>query len=289
MIRRSSVSSAASFSSRFSPSGMALPITLALLAASAVGCAADTNGTDSTEEDQTGSLVKAGTYKLSGSAQAWTVKDLVLKSDGTYTVVMYPGRAFPIGDVKTTTGKWTASGNTLTIKFAKGNVFEKWSVTQSGSKLHFSDQVESSEFDMAYTGSGQVDPVEPVQGKDPGLPTAVAGGIDIRCHSLYGDVYANLSVARSGVGNMKLSSAKTLALSKTESIKLVKNPDSAGSSGWLSVTGNGNAADGKRYVWALPTSFLSSGGKDKDISMTVGSQDQNNALEVDHGMVCTRF
>ncbi len=275
-------------SSRSSRSPLASLLALACVAAVA-GCAAETDGTDSAEQDQTGSLVKVGTYKLSGSAQAWTIKDLVLKSDGSYTVVMHPGRAFPIDDVTTTTGKWTASGDTLTIKFAKGNVFEKWAVTKSGSKLHFSDKVESSEFDMTYTGGDQVDPVEPVQGKDPGLPTPVPGGADVRCHSLYGDVFANLSVAHSGAGTMKLSSAKTLALGKTETVTLKKNPDSAGSSGWLSVTGNGNTADGKRYVWQLPTSFLSSGGKDKSISMIVGSQDQDNALEVSYGMVCTRY
>lgn len=270
-------------------SSVALVAGLALVASLATGCAADANGEGTTEQDQTGSLIKAGTYKLSGAAQAWTIKDLVLKSDGSYTVVMYPGRAFPIDDVKTTTGTWTASGNTLSIKFAKGNVFEKWVVTQSGSKLHFSDQVESSEFDMTYTGGGESDPVAPVQGTDPGLPTPVTGGADIRCHSLYGDVHANLSVARSGAGTMKLSSAKTLSLSKVESVKLVKNPDSAGTSGWLSVTGNGNASDGKRYVWQLPTSFLSSGGKDRSISMIVGSQDQDNAEEVSYGMVCTKY
>jgi len=260
---------------------------LALLALA--GCAADANGTDSTEQDQTGSLIKAGTYKHSGAAAAWTIKDLVLKSDGSYTVVMYPGRAFPIDDVGTTTGKWTASGNTLSIKFPKGNVFEKWAVTQVGGKLHFVDQVETSEFDMTYTGGAETDPTEPVQGTDPGLPTPVAGGADIRCHSGSGDIFANLSVARSGVGTMKLSSKKTLELSKTENVKLGKNPDSAGTSGWLSVTGNGNTNDGKRYQWQLPTSFLSSGGKDRSISMIVGSQDEDNAEEISIGMTCTKF
>ena len=276
------IRSSRSFASLFAVACFATLPTLA-------GCAASTDETDSAEQDQTGSLIKAGTYRLSGSAKAWTIKDLVLKSDGSYTVVMYPGRAFPIDDVKTTTGKWTASGDTLTIKFSKGNVFEKWAVTERSGKLHFSDQIESSEFDMTYSGGGQTDPVEPVQGKDPGLPTPVPGGVDIRCHSLYGDVFANLSVARSGAGSMKLSSAKTLALGRTESVTLQKNPDSAGSSGWLSVTGNGNATNGKRYVWQLPTSFLSSGGKDKSISMIVGSQDQDNALEESYGMVCTRY
>ncbi len=97
------------------------------------------------------------------------------------------------------------------------------------------------------------------------------------------------TVSLEGEGSVGLSSAKTLELGKTETVTLKKNPDSAGASGWLSVTGNGNTADGKRYVWQLPTSFLSSGGKDKSISMIVGSQDHDNALEVSHGMVCTKF
>lgn len=264
------------------------PLALVLLATTA-GCAADTSEDGTTEQDQTGSLIKTGTYKISGTPQPWTIKDLVLKPGGAYTVAMYPGRAFPQEDIKTTTGKYTASGNTLTIKFAKGNVFEKWEITQKGQKLHFRDLVESSEFDMTYEGGGTADPVQPVQGKDPGLPAAVAGGVDIRCHSGAGDIFANLSVARSGAGTMKLSSTKSLELGKTENVKLVKNPDSAGTSGWLSVTGNGNTADGKRYTWQIPTSFLSSGGKDKSISMIVGSQDPDNIIEDSWGMVCTKY
>ena len=72
-------------------------------------------------------------------------------------------------------------------------------------------------------------------------------------------------------------------------MKLGKNPDSAGTSGWLSVTGNGNTKDGKRYQWQLPTSFLSSGGKDRSISMIVGSQDEDNAEEISIGMTCTKY
>lgn len=104
---------------------------------------------------------------------------------------MYPGRAFPIADVKTTTGKFAASGSTLTIKFGSVNVFEKWEVTKSGDKLHFHD---------------------------------LAGGVDIRCHSGAGDIFANLPLAPSREGRMKLSSTTSLHLSRTENVTLHKNP-----------------------------------------------------------------
>jgi hypothetical protein len=263
---------------------------LALLASTAGGCAADTSDTASADADQTGALIKTGTYEAAGSPQAWTIKELVLKTDGSYVVKMYPGRAFPIEDVKTTTGKYTASGSTLTIKFGSGNVFEKWQVTKSGSKLHFVDLVESSEFDMTFAGTSTSDPApEPVQGKDPGAPTPGPGGAELRCHSGAGDIFANLSVASSGAGHLKLSSAKSLSLSHVETVTLRKNPDSAGSPGWLSVVGDGNATDQKRYIFQIPTSFLSSGGKDKSLSMIVGSSDQDNAMEVSWGMVCTKL
>ncbi len=263
---------------------------LALGALTTGGCAADASDIASDDADQTSALIKTGTYKAAGPAQAWTIKELVLKTDGSYAVKMYPGRAFPIEDVKTTTGKYTASGSTLTIKFGIGNVFENWKVTHSGSKVHFVDLVETSEFDMTYAGTSTSDPApEPVQGKDPGAPTPVPGGVELRCHSGAGDVFANLSVASSGAGHLKLSSAKSLSLSRVETVTLHENPDSAGSPGWLSVVGDGNATDQKRYIFQIPTSFLSSGAKERSLSMTVGSSDEDNAMEVSWGMDCTRL
>jgi hypothetical protein len=96
-------------------------------------------------------------------------------------------------------------------------------------------------------------------------------------------------VASSGAGHLKLSSAKSLSLSRVETVTLRKNPDSAGSPGWLSVVGDGNATDQKRYIFQIPTSFLSSGAKEKSLSMIVGSSDQDNAMEVSWGMDCTRL
>lgn len=265
-------------------------------ASSAFACGGSTadagNPGDVSGALETSSSLKPGTYKHSGAPDAWTIKTLVLREDGRYTVVMYPGRAFPIQDVRTTTGKYTVSGNTLTIKFEKGNLFEKWEVTKAGSKLHFKDLVETSEFDMTYEGGDTSDPVEPLEGTDPGLPSPVAGGADIRCHSLYEDVYANLSVAKTGVGSLKLSSARGLELLGVENVTLRKNPGSA--SGWLSVTGNGQKSHdkegyGKRYTFQIPTSFLTEGGKDKDISMIVGSQNEDDIVEHSWGLVCTKF
>lgn len=262
----------------------------ALCALSTGGCAADASDIASEDADQTSALIKTGTYKAAGPALAWTIKELVLKTDGSYVVKMYPGRAFPIEDVKTTTGKFAASGSTLTIKFGSGNVFEKWKVTQSGSKLHFVDLVETSEFDMTYAGASTNDPApEPVQGKDPGAPSPVPGGVELRCHSGAGDIFANLSVASSGAGHLKLSSAKSLSLSRVETVTLRKNPDSAGSAGWLSVVGDGNATDRRRYIFQIPTSFLSGSAKEKSLSMTIGSSDEDNAMEVSWGMDCTKL
>lgn len=278
------------------PSTLALAFVLSLVpGAVLVGCSGGaTDMGDGAGALETSSLLKVGTYKHSGAPDAWTIKTLVLKDDGRYSVVMYPGRAFPIEDVKTTTGKYTVSGQTLTIKFEKGNVFEKWEVTKQGAKLHFKDLVETSEFDMTYEGGSTSDPVEPVQGTDPGLPTPVAGGADIRCHSGSEDVFANLSVAKSGVGTLKLSSERGLQLLGVENVTLRKNPDSAGTTGWLSVTGNGQKSHdrdgyGKRYTFQIPTSFLTEGGKDKDISMIVGSQDPDDIVENSWGLVCTKY
>jgi hypothetical protein len=252
------------------------------------GCsAAAVDNTSSTTQNENESLLPTGTYTLAGSPEAWTIKELVLAPGGRYTVVMYPGRAIPIDDTVTTTGKYSVSDDTLTIRFEKGNVFERWSVEKRGDKLHFTDLEETSEFDMTYEGSDTSDPTpDPLKGTDPGAPSSVSGGIAIRCHSGNGDIYANLSVARSGVGRMKLSSEGTLGLSQTESVTLKKNPDSANTPGWLSVTGDGNSTDGKRYIFQIPTDFLDNGGTE-GISMAVGSQDYDDAQEVDYGMNCS--
>jgi hypothetical protein len=271
------------------PSQLALVLSASLALAGSVGCAADPGADPAQEQDQTSSLIKTGTYVLSGAKAPWTIKQLVLKPGGQYVVVMYPGAAFPIADVKTTTGKYTTSGDTLTIKFTSGNVFESWQVTAHGGKFHFHDRVESSEFDMTYVGADASDPApEPLQGKDPGLPAPVSGGLDVRCHSsVGGDVWANLSIARSGIGRMNLSSKTSLELSQTEKVTLAKEPGA--SSGWLLATGDGNKADGKRYTLHFPTSFLEAGGKDKAISMTIGSQDPDNILEESWGLSCSTF
>jgi hypothetical protein len=257
--------------------------------AGTVGCAAESSADPAQEQEQTSSLIKTGTYALAGAKAPWTIKQLVLKPGGQYVVVMYPGAAFPIADVKTTTGKYTTSGDKLTIKFTSGNVFESWQITARGGKFHFHDLVESSEFDMSYVGSDASDPApEAPQGKDPGLPAPVAGGLDVRCHSsVGGDIWANLSIAPSGVGRMNLSSKTSLELSQTEKVTLAKEPGA--SSGWLLPTGNGNKADGKRYTLHFPTSFLASGGKDRAISMTIGSQDPDNIIEDSWGFSCSTF
>jgi hypothetical protein len=265
-----------------------LPIAIVASVALISGCsAASADDTATTTQNQNESLLPTGTYKLAGSPEAWTIKELVLAPGGKYTVVMYPGRAFPIDDTVTTTGKYSVSDDTLTIRFEKGNVFERWSVEKRGDNLHFTDLEETSEFDMTYEGGDTSDPTpDPVKGVDPGMPSSVSGGVEIHCHSGYGDIYANLSVARSGVGRLKLSSSDTLGLSQVESVTLKHNPDSANTPGWLSVTGDGNSADGKRYIFQLPTSFLDNGG-DEGITMTVGSQDEDNAEEREYGMNCT--
>ena len=45
---------------------------------------------------------------------------------------------------------------------------------------------------------------------------------------------------------------------------------------------------GKRYTFQIPTSFLTEGGKDKDISMMVGSQDPDDIVEKACRLVCTK-
>jgi hypothetical protein len=267
---------------------LALALSAPVALAGSAGCAADSGADPAEEQDQTSSLIKTGTYALAGAKAPWTIKQLVLKPGGQYVVVMYPGAAFPIADVKTTTGKYTTSGNKLTIKFTSGNVFESWQITARGAKLHFHDLVESSEFDMSYVSADASDPApEAPQGKDPGLPAPVPGGLDVRCHSsVGGDIWANISIARSGVGRMNLSSKTSLDLSQTEKVILAKEP---ASSGWLLATGNGNKADGKRYTLHFPTSFLEAGGKDKAISMTIGSQDPDNIIEDSWGFSCSTF
>ncbi|MFO0671108.1 MAG: hypothetical protein U0235_16020 [Polyangiaceae bacterium] len=119
-----------------------------LVASSAFACGGSTadagNPGDVSGALETSSSLKPGTYKHSGAPDAWTIKTLVLQRRQPLHRRDVSGPRLSDQDVRTTTSRDTVSGNTLTIKFEKGNVFEVEDKAGSSSTSRISSRPPSS-------------------------------------------------------------------------------------------------------------------------------------------------
>lgn len=260
------------------------------LALSALGCAVEPGSEDGTaSDDETAAALKPGTYSLDGEPQHWVIKQLVLGADGRYTVQMYPGDAFPMDAVKTTTGTYSQDAGTLTINFEKGNEFNSWTVKKRGKKLELTDtRSDDKVFTLKYTSaSTELDPGPP-QGSDPGKPRRTAGSAAVTCHSGTGDVWINAVVSPAGRGKMRLSSTTSLRLDAVDEITLAKELPDADDSEWIRLVGDGKVGyEPNRYSVSFPRDFIENGASETDVTFFLGSAVYESDPYVAWGFTCS--
>jgi hypothetical protein len=267
------------------------PLLLACsLACGAVACgeAAAEDG-DVASADETSAKLETGTYKLEGEAAAWTIKQLILRDDSTYTVEMYPGRAFPIDFTKITEGKYVQTASKLTIKFAKGNDFNSWTVEKVGSTFQLTDTEEGNTFTLVLDSKSTTFDPGPVQGVDPGMPPKSATQAAIACHSGQADIYLNAVVDVDGKGKAWITSAKELKFGDTvDKITLVNELPEEDTTEWVHPSGKGTAGyEPRKYIINLTTDFIRNGGKDVDVSVAIGSAEYESEAFESWGFTCS--
>lgn len=259
------------------------------LASGAVACGEGGGEGDVASDDETSATLGTGTYKLVGEAQHWTIKQLILRADGSYLVEMYPGRAFDIEDTRVTEGKFVQTANKLTIKFAKGNDFTSWSVKKVGKKFQLVDLSEGNAFTIEKASSSTVFDPGPVQGVDPGMPTQHEGEAAIACHSGVGDIYLNAVVSPDGHGTMRVTSAKKLKFGTAVDEVTLENEYPGEAVGeWVHPTGKGKAGwEPRNYILNLTRDFVRNGGEDVGVTVMIGSAEYESEAFVSWGFDCS--
>lgn len=262
---------------------------VAALVGSTLGCASeDETDPSSASDDATAATLTAGTYALDGAPQHWVIKQLVLGADGRYTVQMYPGNAFPMDAVKTTTGTYTQDAGTLTLRFEKGNAFNSWSVKKRGKKLqltdtHYADKV----FTLTRVSDSTVFDPGPPLGTDPGSPSRSAGSAAITCHSGTGDVWINAVLSPEGHGAMYLSSTTSLQLDGVDRVTLEPELPEQDQDDWIRVVGDGQVgSEPNRYSVSMPRTLVEDGGRNVAVSFFIGSAVYESDPYVSWGFTC---
>lgn len=232
------------------------------------GCAADATDDDTTESDLAGAELTLGHYVLSGSPSPGSYAELVLKSGHRFEAKAYSWtfweRSVADEEASVMSGKFTLTGNQLTLLTTKGNAYGVYAVTKKDGTFAFdvtSDPRHRRKFVMTFEDNGSaLDPDAPAD--DPGTPPAVANGTALRCRS--GRHGVNFSISRNGGWMYQLTNGAS------DHVKLTLDTAHDNSGDWLNLVGSSAKAD-EDYEVSIPAAAFRRGAKGVTVDVNAGS------------------